>query len=732
MGLNIIRRTTRHYADMTKARLALAITVLALVGAVFALGLDDYLTLGEFRLRQSELQAYVEQNYGTSIAAFFFAYVIVTALSIPVAVVMTLIAGALFGLTIGMVIVSFASTIGATLAFLLARFLFRETVERRFTGTAQRFSTGMQKDGAYYLFALRLVPIFPFFAINLAMALTRLDAWTFAWVSQVGMLPGTLVYVNAGMQIGRIENVADITSPQLVGSFILLGFFPLLSKKIIAAVSARRRMKNYRRPRRFDANLVVIGAGAAGLVTSYIAAAAGARVVLIEKDSMGGDCLNTGCIPSKALIRSAAVAADIRRAEEFGIHADGLRVEFPKVMQRVRDVIRRVAPHDSIERYTALGVECIVGQAVIDSPYAVTVNGRTISTRSIVIATGGKPWIPHIEGLDTSDFLTSDTLWDIDERPERLAILGGGPIGCEMAQAFGRLGSKVTLIEMAPGLLIREDEDVARAVMERLEREGIRVLTGYRADRFAAAGKRTQISCKPAGEEIAKSQDLNIECDRVLVAVGRRADTNGLGIDKLGIETNSNGTIAVNEYMQTTVPNIFACGDVAGPYQLTHAAGHQGWHCAMNALFGRFWKFRIDYSALPWAVFTDPEVARVGLNERDAKEQHVACEVTRYEFADLDRAIADGEAEGFVKVLTRPGSDSILGVTIVGPRAAELIAEFVMAMKNGLGLKRILGTIHIYPTLAEANKFAAGEWQKAHVPQRMLSLSARLLRRMRH
>jgi len=716
---------------MTRSRLALALLIIALIGAVFALGLDDYLTLAAFRAQQAELQHFVAANFAAAVTTYFLVYIAVTALSIPGAAVMTLVGGALFGLVVGTVIVSFASTIGATLAFVFARFLFRDAVERRFSSTAERIAAGMEKDGPYYLFTLRLVPVFPFFAINLAMALTRLKTWTFAWVSQAGMLAGTIVYVNAGTQISRIQSTADIASPQLIGSFVLLGVFPLATRKIMAALAARRRLRGYAKPGHFDANLVVIGAGAAGLVTAYIAAAAKARVVLIEKGAMGGDCLNTGCVPSKALIRSASIATGIARAEEFGLHAGPLRVDFPQVMQRVQDVIRRIEPHDSVERFTALGVECVAGQAVIDSPYRVTVNGRMITTRSIVIATGGEPFVPPIAGIEQIDPLTSDNLWQLDELPARLAILGGGPIGCEMAQAFSRLGSRVTLIEMLPRILIKEDGDAAGAVTQHFEDEGIRVLTGYRADRFTAQDGSTRIHCLPADETNPAAQARTVDCDRVLVAVGRRANTTGLGLDQLGIETNRDGTVAVNQYLQATVPNIYACGDVAGPYQLTHAAGHQGWYCAMNALFGRFWKFRIDYSALPWAVFTDPEVARVGLNESEAAEQGIDCEVTRYGIDDLDRAIADSQASGFVKVLTRPGSDQILGVTIVGPHAGDLIAEFVLAMKNGLGLKKILGTIHIYPTLAEANKFAAGEWQKAHVPQRMIDLSARLLRWMR-
>jgi dihydrolipoamide dehydrogenase len=716
---------------MTKTRLALTIIFLALIGAVFSLGIDEYLSIETFRTQQSKIQSFVTGNFTTAATLYFFAYVIAAALSIPVAAVMTIVAGALFGLVVGTIIASFASTIGATLAFLFARFLFRDFVEQRFSATARRISTGIRKDGAYYLFTLRLIPIFPFFIINLVMALTILKVWTFYWVSQVGMIAAIIVYANAGTQISQVETVADIASPELIGSFVLLGIFPLLTKKIIGVFSTRRRLQSYPKPKHFDANLVVIGAGAAGLVTSYIAAAAKARVILIEKGQMGGECLNTGCVPSKALIRSASIAAGIRRAREFGLDSGTLKVDFPKVMQRVRDVIRRIEPHDSVERYTALGVECISGHAVIDSPYRVTVNGQTITTRNIVIATGGKPLVPPVPGLDSIDYLTSDNLWDLKTLPARLVILGGGPIGCEMAQAFSRLGSEVTLLEMMPRILLKEDEDVARTVTERFEQEGIRLLTGYRADSFMTGDNGTQINCKSVDEQNTTSQELTIECDRVLVAVGRSANVTGLGIDSLGIESNPNGTLAVNEYMQTTIPNIYACGDVAGPYQLTHAAGHQGWYCAMNALFGRFWKFRINYSVLPWAVFTDPEVARVGLNEQEAAEQGIDCEVTRYGIDDLDRAIADGETSGFIKVLTRTGSDKILGVTIVGPHAGDLITEFTLAMKNGLGLKRILATIHIYPTLAEANKFAAGEWQKAHIPQRVTRLSAQLLRWMR-
>ena len=708
---------------MNRYKIILLLLIVAVVVAGAWLDISQYLTLEEFRTRQESLQTAVDQNLLASLIIYFLIYVTVAALNIPGAAVMTLVAGALFGLLFGTIVVSFASTIGATLAFLLSRYLLRDYVERRFSRAAERINNGVKKEGAYYLFTLRLVPIFPFFVINMAMALTRIRTRTFAWVSQIGMLAGTVVYVNAGTQIGRIESTADILSPQLLASFVLLGIFPLLAKKVLGVIKMRRSGKRFKRPKQFDTNLVVIGAGSAGLVTAYIAAAAKAKVVLIEKNRMGGDCLNTGCVPSKALIRSARIASYIKRAGSFGLQVDNPRVDFPQVMQRVRDVIETIEPHDSVERYTSLGVDCIQGTAVIDSPYSVSVNGRTISTRSIVIATGGEPFIPAIPGLHDLTCWTSDTIWNMDTLPQRLLILGGGPIGCEMAQAFQRLGSMVTLVEMEQRLLIREDPEVSAAVAARFADEGIKVLTAHKATRFAVHGKQRLARCSSGGD--TEAGEIEIEFDEILVAVGRRADTAELGLQELGIELNPNGTVVVNESLQTTYPNVFACGDVAGPYQLTHAAAHQAWYCAMNALFGAFKKFRVDYSVIPWAVFTDPEVARVGLSEEEAQAQGVEYEITRYGIDDLDRAIADGEATGFVKVLTPPGRDKILGVSIVGAHAGDLIAEFVNAMRNGLGLKKILNTIHIYPTFAEANRFAAGEWQKSHLSDRLLGIARR-------
>jgi pyruvate/2-oxoglutarate dehydrogenase complex dihydrolipoamide dehydrogenase (E3) component/uncharacterized membrane protein YdjX (TVP38/TMEM64 family) len=644
-------------------------------------------------------------------AGFFLIYDACTALSLPgAATLLTLLGGAVFGLLWGTLLASFASSLGATSAFLLSRFVLRDWVQRRFGRQLRGINDGVAKEGAFYLFTLRLIPAVPFFAINVAMALTPLRAWTFYWVSQLGMLAGTLVYVNAGTQLAQLDSPAGILSPGLIGAFLLLGLFPLLAKKLLEGWKARKVYARWRRPASFERNLVVIGAGSAGLVASYIAATVRAKVTLIEKDRMGGDCLNTGCVPSKALIKTARVLSQIRNSSEYGIRKASAEFDFAEVMERVQRVVRQVEPHDSVERYSALGVECIQGAAKITSPWTVEVGGRALTTRSIVIAAGARPFVPPIPGIESIEVLTSETLWDLRTLPARLLVLGGGPIGCELAQAFARLGSHVTQVEMLPRLLAREDAEVSEMVRSRFVAEGIDVRLGHEALRVE--GKT--LVCRHEGGE------ARIEFDSLLCALGRVANTAGYGLEELGIPVSRSRTVETNEFLQTIYPNIYACGDVAGPYQFTHTASHQAWYASVNALFGRFRKFRADYSVIPWATFTDPEVARVGLNEMEAKERGVPFEATVYGLDDLDRAIADGSAHGMVKVLTAPGKDRILGATIVGEHAGELIVEFVAAMKHGIGLNKILGTIHIYPTFAEANKYAAGAWKKAHAPAGLL------------
>jgi pyruvate/2-oxoglutarate dehydrogenase complex dihydrolipoamide dehydrogenase (E3) component/uncharacterized membrane protein YdjX (TVP38/TMEM64 family) len=691
----------------------------AAIAAFFAFDLGRYLSLDVLKARQEALQAYASANPLQSAAIFFGIYVAATALSIPGAVILTLAAGAVFGFWRGLLIVSFASTIGATLAFLAARFLLRDFVTRRFGERFKAIDQGIARDGAFYLFTLRLVPLFPFFLINLLMGLTALPALTFYWVSQLGMLAGTAVYVNAGTRLAQLDSVRGILSPGLLLSFALLGVFPLAAKKAVDLVRARKVYARWPKPRKTDYNMVVIGAGSAGLVSAYIAAAVKAKVALVERHRMGGDCLNTGCVPSKALIKSARLMSQIASAGDYGLTDARAGVDFAAVMDRVQHVIKEIEPHDSVKRYAGLGVETVSGAARIVSPFAVEVTlagggKRTLTTRSIVIAAGARPFVPPIPGLEQVGCLTSDTLWELRTLPRRLLVLGGGPIGCELAQAFARLGSQVTQVEMAERLMAREDAEVSELIAARFRSEGIRVMTGHKAKRFVIEGGEKLLIASHAGGE------LRIPFDVLLCAVGRVANTTGYGLEELGIPVTKARTVETDDYLQTLYPNILAAGDVAGPYQFTHVAAHQAWYAAVNGLFGRFRRFRADYSVIPWATFVEPEVARVGLNEQEAKEKNIAYEVTRYDIGELDRAIADGVAQGWVKVLTVPGKDKILGVTIVGEHAGDLIAEYVLAMKHGLGMNKLLGTIHIYPTLAEANKYAAGNWKRAHAPERLL------------
>ena len=712
-------------AKPNKSTLWIVVAIVALAAA-FAwqhFGLGQLLSLESLKSSRDALVAQVQQRPLATSAIYFAVYVAVAALSLPGAAVMTLAGGAMFGLGWGLLLVSFASSIGATLAFLVARHLLRDSVQARFGKQLAPINEGMARDGWLYLLTLRLVPAFPFFLVNLVVALTPIAAMRFYWVSQLGMFAGTAVFVNAGTQLAHINSLKDVVSPALLGSFVLLGIFPLIAKAIVSALQRRKVYAKWSKPAKFDRNLVVIGAGAGGLVSSYIAAVVKAKVTLIEGHKMGGDCLNYGCVPSKALIASAKLAKKIQQAEKFGLTQASGQVDFAAVMARVHKVIAEIEPHDSIERYSGLGVEVLSGHARITSPWTVDVtlaNGttQTLSTRSIVIAAGAQPFVPPIPGLKEVGCLTSDTVWGLTQLPRRLVVLGGGPIGCELAQSFARLGAEVTQVEMLPRVMAREDVEVSELVAASLRADGIRLLLGHQAVRVERVGEGLAASKRL----IVKAGDTEtaIEFDELLCAVGRSPRVSGYGIEELGITLTARKTIQIDAWLQTNYPNIFAVGDVAGPYQFTHTAAHQAWYAAVNALFGGFKKFKADYSVIPWATFTDPEVARVGLSEAEAREQGVAVEVTRYGIDDLDRAIADGTAHGFVKVLTVPGKDKILGVTIVGEHAGDLLAEYVLAMRHGLGLNKILGTIHTYPTLAEANKYAAGEWKRAHAPQGVL------------
>ncbi|MGY3909175.1 FAD-dependent oxidoreductase [Aeromonas piscicola] len=722
---------------MTRARLLLLLVMGCLIGTFFALDLGRYLSLGALQAQQAALAQWVDTHFVAAALLFVAIYVLSTALSLPGASLLTLGGSAVFGIGWGLLLVSFASTLGATLAFLSARFLLRDWVRARFGDKLATFQAGMEKDGTFYLLSLRLIPLFPFFLVNLLMGLTPIRVSTYYWVSQLGMLPGTFVYVLAGSELATLTSTGNILSPGLMVALTLLGLMPFLIRRAMQQLALRRLHAPYRKPARYDYNLLVIGAGAGGLVTSYIAAAVKAKVALIEKHKMGGDCLNRGCVPSKALIRSARFAAEQRRADELGFSPSQSRADFAAVMERVAAIIKEVEPHDSVERYQGLGVECIEGEARLVSPWELEVNGRRLASRHIVLATGARPWVPDLPGLADVPYLTSDSLWQLRTPPRRLLVLGGGPIGCELAQSFALLGTPVTLVELADQLLPREEREVADALQSQLTRDGVTLLTGWRAERVDYLPEGGQASdpqpqsaetqsTLPIRLQLRRGDEVQvIEGDQLLLALGRVANVSGFGLEELGVELAPRGTVAVDGFLATNFPSILAVGDVAGPYQFTHFAAHQAWYAAVNALFGQFKRFKADYRVIPATTYTTPEIARVGLNRKEAEAEGISFETTRFALAELDRAIADGERQGFIEVLTVPGKDQILGATIVGTHAGERIAEFVLAMRHRLGLGKILATIHAYPTLMEGNKYVAGEWKRAHQPTRVLALLAR-------
>ena len=730
-------RKTQPDDTMKNKKILILMAFIVLIALFFALNLGRFFSLDFIKAQQASFGAVYGEKPVLVTLVFFAVYVLITALSLPGAAIMTLAAGASFGLVWGTVVVSIASTLGATLAMLAARYLLRDSIEKRFGPKLAEVNKGIEKEGGLYLFTLRLVPLIPFFALNLLMGLTKMKTWTFFWVSELGMFAGTVAYVNAGTEIAKITSLRSVLSPGLIGSFVLLGLLPLVVKKVLDYFKRRKVYARWNsvKPKTFDRNLIVIGAGAGGLVSALIAAAVKAKVTLVEAHKMGGDCLNFGCVPSKALIKSAKLAHQMKHGAKYGLTDTQAEFSFKTVMQRIHAVIAEIAPHDSVARFTGLGVDVLQGYAKIVNPWTVEIamndgSKKTLTTRAIVIAAGAQPFVPPLPGLNDVGYVTSDTLWDefakLDAIPKRMVVLGGGPIGCELAQSFQRLGAQVTQVEMAPRIMIREDVEVSELAKQSLQADGVQVLTGHKALRCEASpspepspGGRGNKTFGP-GVLVAEHEgkEIRIEFDALLCAVGRVARLSGYGLEELGIPTNR--TVTTNEYLETIYPNIYAAGDVAGPYQFTHTAAHQAWYAAVNPLFGAFRKFKVDYSIIPWATFIDPEVARVGLNEQEAKEKGIAYEVVKYGIDDLDRAIADSEAHGFVKVLTVPGKDKILGVTIVGTHAGDLLAEYVLAMKLGAGMNKILGTIHTYPTLAEANKYAAGEWKRAHQPKQLL------------
>jgi dihydrolipoamide dehydrogenase len=679
-------------------------------------GLQDLLNFEYLKSQKDTFIKTYNENEVLFIIIYFVVYVVSVAISFPGATIFTLAAGAIFGVVTGTILVSFASTLGATLSFLFSRYLFRDIVQSKFGSSLDSINKGLEEDGKFYLLSLRLIPAFPFFLINLLMGLSKISVLQFFLVSQIGMLPGTIVYVNAGTQLASLSNPKDIVSFPLLLSFLALGLLPLFAKFIVSKIKLNKIYKNYKKPSHFDYNIIAIGGGAAGLVTSYIASTVKAKVALIEKHKMGGDCLNYGCVPSKAIISSAKKVHLSKKGKDFGLKKVEIEFDFLDIMNRVSNIIKTIEPNDSIERYSKLGVDCITGRAKILSPYEIEVNGKILTTKNIVIATGASPLIPNIPGINQVPYLTSETLWKLQNLPKNFLIIGAGAIGCEMAQAFSRLGSKVTLVEFSDKILPRDDNDVSNFMNKILTEEGITILTSHKLIEFIK-NNNTFIAKIESNAAIKE-----IEFDNVLLSLGRKPRIEGFGLEELGVKISNRKSIEVNEFMETNYPNIFACGDVAGPFQLTHTASHEAWYASVNALFGIFKKFKTDYSVVPYTTFTDPEVSHVGLSEEQATQKNIPVEITKYDLNDLDRAITESENKGFIKVLTEPGKDRILGATIVGYNAGELLSEFVLAMKYKIGLNKILGTIHAYPTMGEGNKYVAGNWKKARKPEKLLKI----------
>lgn len=691
----------------------LLIFILGALATTYSLGFYDYLSLGYVKSQLVTYQLSFQKEPLKTVSVFFTVYVFCAAFSIPGATVLTLLAGALFGSFWGTLIVSFSSTLGATLAFLLSRTLFYNSIQQKFKAHLESINTGIENEGPLYLLTLRLLPVFPFFVVNLVMGLTPISLVRFYLFSQIGMLPGTFVYVNAGQELAKIDSLASLVSPGIFISLALLGLLPLIIKFILSYLKTKKIYKDFKKPSSWDYNMIVIGGGAAGLVSSFIASTVKAKVALIEKHKMGGDCLNTGCVPSKALIRSARHVWESKNSALLGIKKSDVEFSFSEVMSRVHDVIKKIEPHDSIERYSNMGVDCLTGEAQILSPWEVKIGDKTLTTKNIVIASGASPRIVEWPGLKDVGFLTSENLWELKELPKKLVVIGGGPIGCELAQAFSFLGSKVTVIDNGEHLMPREDNDVSLFMEKVFAKCGIDIIKKAEVQKFEKVGIGGKVQIKIYNQ----SEPQDIYFDKVLLALGRAANVKGFGLEQLNIPLTKEKTIQVDSFLRTNYPNIYACGDAAGPYQFTHVAAHQAWYASVNSLFSPFKKFAVDYRVIPWATYTKPEVARVGINEHDALKSGLEVEKTIYGIDDLDRAIADSKDHGFVKVLTAKGSDKILGVTIIADNASEMLPEFVLAMKYNLGLNKILGTIHTYPTMSEANKYAAGMWKKAHAPR---------------
>jgi pyruvate/2-oxoglutarate dehydrogenase complex dihydrolipoamide dehydrogenase (E3) component/uncharacterized membrane protein YdjX (TVP38/TMEM64 family) len=682
-------------------------------------------------------------------------YILACVLFIPGSL-LTLGAGFVFGIVVGTITVSIASTLGATAAFLLGRTLARPWIEARVAHRPKfrALDEAVRRQGFKIVLLTRLSPIFPFNLLNYTFGLTRVSLRDYILASWIGMLPGTVMYVYLGTTLKTLADLAAGNVPTSVGQQVLFGAGLVATVAVTVLITrlARKALQEAIPPptRQTEPlahgdlampntvqvlpddvhnqtlvanvhprdwvnpqpqsryNLVVIGAGTGGLVCAAGAAGLGARVALVEKHLLGGDCLNVGCVPSKALLRAARAYADVRDAAGFGVTVPpGAKVDFPAVMERMRRLRAGISPNDSAARFHSLGVDVFLGAAHFTGPDAVEVNGQTLRFARAVIATGGRPIQPPIPGLAEAGFQTNETIFSLMELPRRLAVIGAGPIGCELVQAFARFGSQTFLVGKQPQILPREDPDAAQLVETALQHDGVQLLLGHDLRRVErSGGERVLCLESPHGPK-------EIRVDDILVAVGRVPNVDGLNLEAAGVAHDSRIGVQVDDRLRTTSPRIYAVGDVCSRYQFTHAADAMARLAIQNALF--FGGARLSALTIPWCTYTDPEIAHVGLYERQAQEQGIAVQTLTQPLDGVDRALLDGETAGFVRVHLRRGTDKILGATIVARHAGDMISELTLAMTGGLGLRTPARTIHPYPTQAEAIKKVADAYNRTRL-----------------
>lgn len=704
---------------LTRWLIVLSFVVIGI--AFFWFDLDKYLTLEMIQSRSGALRDQVHAHPWWAAGVFFTVYAGLTVMSFPGTVVLTLLAGALFGLVEGTILVSFASNIGALIAMLISRFLLQDWVQRRFAAQISSINRGLERDGSFYLFTLRLIPLVPFVLLNPALGLTRVGFWTFWWTTQLGMLPGNLIYVNAGRQLARVREISDILTPSMIGTLVLLAVFPLIATRLLTFYKGRKVYRGWEKPTMFEHNIAVIGAGNGGLAAARAAASMKANVALIERGQLGGAALQSGSVPARALMQAANLSHGLQHSSALGRRLQP-QVDFAHVMQQVRRTLddAHSALATDIRKETA--VTLIDGEAQLTSPWTVTVDGRTITSRAFVIATGSRPCLPEIPGIDAVEPLTCETLWALDERPERFLILGGNAAACELAQAFQRLGCQVTLAVDGGQLLEQEEPEAQLAILNALHADGVAVLLDHVPQRFEVDEDERRLLCA-VGDDVTA-----LPFDRVLIALGRRAHIDGLGLEKLQLNLRDDGSLEVDEYLATRYPNIYAVGAVTDPSCSTQSAIHNAWYAAANGLFAGIKRFVVNDRAVPRVAFTSPEVASVGLTEAQLKLTEQAYEVTQIDLDALEATQLGAGNTGMLKVLTERGRDRILGVTLVGEGASETLAVFVLAMKHKLGLNKLRRTVHINPTLAEVSLAAADAWRRSHSAKRPQSWVERLHR----